>query len=123
MSKQNMRQGMAFVGLSLLSYILLRTSPAVACMVIPILPFVFVLTFRFCKRNESVCIFLAVIMTFTMPNIVIARSFAAEWLYFGDIVLLAKLYIILVWAILFSIEEIVYLSIARLLYRKQNRPL
>ena len=118
--KMKLKPGISLAGLAILSNTLLRYDPRISRIVIPLLPLLFVMLFPFTRKHESLYVFVTVILALAIPNAIMAQNFITEWLFIEDASILNALHTVLGFFVLISIEELVYLFITRMLYRKQR---
>ena len=117
--KMKLKPGISLAGLAILSNTLLRYDPRISRIVIPLLPLLFVL-FPFTRKRESLYVFVTVILALAIPNAIMAQNFITEWLFIEDASILNALHTVLAFFVLICVEELVYLFITRMLYRKQR---
>lgn len=118
--KMELKPGISLAGLTILSNVLLKCDPRISQIVIPLLPLLFVMIFPFTRKHESLYVFVTVILALAIPNAIMAHNFIAEWLFIEDAMMLTVLHTVLAFFVLICVEELVYLFIARILYRKQR---
>ena len=118
--KMKLKPGISLAGLAILSNTLLRYDPRISRIVIPLLPLLFVMLFPFTRKHESLYVFVTVILALAIPNAIMAQNFITEWLFIEDARILNVLHTVLAFFVLICVEELVYLFITRMLYRKQR---